>query len=123
MTRNSAHFAARIALAAMACACSLAPAAAQGPIGTLQRGPYACELPGDADGAAGSAQPDASFSVRSASRYSAAQGEGVYLRRGDHVEMTSGPRRGESYAIVSEGMLRRVEHGHSSRLRCVLGKS
>lgn len=113
----------RIALTALATAASLAPAAAEGPIGTLQRGPYTCETPGDADGPAGLAQPDAGFSVKSASRYSAPQGGGVYLRRGDAVQLTSGPRRGESYSVVSEGFLRRVENGASGKLRCVRGKN
>ena len=118
MTRNSSRF----ALFASVTAAALSPAFAQGPIGTLQRGSYTCEMPGDADGPAGLAQPGAAFSVQSASRYSAPQGGGVYLRRGKTVEMTSGPRRGESYAIVSDGFLRRVENGGSGKLRCVLGK-
>jgi len=109
--------------AVLAGAGSIALAATPGPVGTLQRGPYACELPGDADGPVGLTQPDAGFSVQSASRYSAPQGSGVYLRRGNTVQMTSGPRRGESYAIVSDGFMRRVENGRSGKLRCVLAKN
>ena len=43
-----------IAFASLAIA---APAIAQGQIGTLERGTYVCELPGDAAGAVGVEQP------------------------------------------------------------------
>jgi hypothetical protein len=111
----------RIPLAALAASCLLAPAVAQGPIGTLPRGPYVCELPGDAAGPAGVRQPQANFVIESASRYSAPQGAGTYLRRGDTLVMTSGPRQGETYTIISEGFLRRLENGRPGPLRCVLG--
>ncbi|MCB2066738.1 MAG: elongation factor P [Erythrobacter sp.] len=96
-----------------------APLAAQGQIGTIERGRYVCELPGDAAGAAGIEQPDESFSITSASRYSSPQGEGTYLRRGDRLTMTSGPRNGDSYAIISRNFLRKLENGEPGRLRCV----
>lgn len=98
---------------------SVAPATAQGPIGTIMRGAYVCELPGDAAGAAGIAQPEESFRIESASRYSAPQGSGTYLRRGDQITMTSGPRNGDRYMIVSEGFLRKLENGEPGRLRCI----
>ncbi|HWT31431.1 MAG TPA: hypothetical protein VEB68_12215 [Croceibacterium sp.] len=103
----------------VAIAAGAAPALAQGPIGTLSRGAYVCELPGDAAGRAGIVQPQAGFTIESASRYSSAKGGGAYLRRGDVVTLTSGPRRGESYAVVSTGFLRRIENGQPGRLRCV----
>lgn len=96
-----------------------APAHAQGAIGTIARGTFACELPGDAAGQAGIAQPDRNFTIESASRYSSPQGSGSYLRRGDTLTLTSGPRQGESYAVVSESFLRRIEGGQPGRLRCV----
>lgn len=96
------------------------PAMAQGQIGTIERGSYVCELPGDAAGAVGIAQPDESFSIDSASRYSSPQGGGTYLRQGDRVTMTSGPRNGDSYRIVGRGYLRKLENGQPGRLRCVL---
>lgn len=111
----------RLLLAAIAAASLLAPAAAQGPIGTVTRGPYRCELPGDAAGQAGQVQPEAAFTIDSASRYTSPQGGGTYLRRGNTLTLTSGPRQGESYAILSEGFLRRIENGRPGRLRCVLG--
>ena len=97
-----------------------APAHAQGAIGTVVRGTFACELPGDAAGQAGIAQPARNITIESASRYSSPQGNGSYLRRGDTLTLTSGPRQGESYAVVSEGFLRLIEGGQPGRLRCVL---
>ena len=111
----------RLSIAAIAAASLLAPADAQGPIGTVTRGPYNCELPGDAAGQAGQVQPEAAFTIDSASRYTSPQGGGTYLRRGNTLTLTSGPRQGESYAILSEGFLRRIENGRPGRLRCVLG--
>jgi len=95
------------------------PAAGQGQPDTIERGTYVCELPGDAAGDVGIEQPQESFSIRSASRYSSVQGGGTYLRRGDRLTMTSGPRNGDSYQIVSRGFLRKIVNGQPSRLRCV----
>ena len=97
-----------------------APAAAQGDIGTITRGVYLCELPGDARGSPGIAQPDEGFTITSASRYSSPQGTGTYLRRGGTVAFTSGPRNGESYAIVGRDFLRRIDaNGQPGRMRCL----
>ena len=95
------------------------PAMAQGPIGTIERGTYLCELPGDAGGRAGIPQPDREFTIISASRYSAPQGKGTYLRRGDTLLLSTGPRQGESYAVVGTGFLRQIEDGKPGRLRCI----
>jgi len=95
------------------------PALAQGAIGTVARGTFACELPGDAAGQAGIAQPERNLTIESASRYSSPQGSGSYLRRGDTLTLTSGPRQGESYTVISEGFLRLIEGGQPGRLRCV----
>ena len=117
MAGNLHVVAAAIGLAVLA-----APAAAEGSIGTLPRGAYVCELPGDAAGQAGIPQPDAGFTIESSSRYSASQGGGTYLRRGGMLMMTSGPRQGERFTIVSEGFLRRMENSGPGRLRCVHAK-
>jgi hypothetical protein len=109
----------RTAIAALAGVSAIVPAAAQGPIGTLPRGAYVCELPGDAGGRSAQPQPDVDFTIETASRYSAPQGPGTYLRRGSTLVMTSGPRQGESYAVLSDGFLRRIENGAPGRLRCV----
>ncbi|MWV28159.1 elongation factor P [Aurantiacibacter rhizosphaerae] len=104
---------------AIAAAAIGTPAHAQKQPDTIERGTYVCELPGNAAGSAGIAQPDESFSIESASRYVSAQGSGIYLRRGDRMTMTSGPRNGDSYVIVSRGFLRKLVDGAPSRLRCV----
>ena len=95
------------------------PVLAQGAIGTVERGAYVCELPGSADGKAGIEQPDRALTIQSASRYSSPQGSGTYLRRGDTLTLTSGPREGERYAVVGGGFLRLVEDGKPGRLRCL----
>lgn len=107
---------------AAAAAVMAAPAFAQGAIGTMERGAYVCELPGDAAGRAGIEQPAQGFTVVSASRYSSPQGSGTYLRRGDTLMLTSGPRQGESYAVVGTGFVRRIEGGKPGKLRCIRGK-
>jgi hypothetical protein len=98
------------------------PAFAQsGSVETVDGGRYVCELPGDAGGPAGHPQADKAFSIETASRYSAPQGAGTYLRRGNRIDMTSGPRKGEAYLIVRPGFLRQLQaDGTPSRLRCVL---
>ena len=106
-------------IAMIVAALAAAPAFAQGAIGTVERGAYVCELPGDAGGSAGVAQPGQALTIESASRYSSPQGAGTYLRRGDTLQLTSGPRQGESYAVIGEGFLRRIEDGKPGRLRCV----
>lgn len=103
----------------LAATLSAAPPVAQGPIGTLERGTYTCELPGNAAGKAGIAVPEADFRIIGASRYSSSEGRGIYLRRGDVVIFTSGPRSGETYAVISPAFLRRMENGRPGDLRCV----
>jgi hypothetical protein len=100
-------------------ATAASPALAQGAIGTVERGSYVCELPGDAASRAGVEQPGENFVIESASRYSSAQGAGTYLRRGNTLTFTSGPRQGESFAVVGAGFVRRMENGQPGRLRCV----
>ena len=110
----------RIAIfTAVAASLVTAPAAAQGQIGTIERGNYICELPGTAGSQVGIEQTAESFRIASASRYVAPEGGGTYLRRGDVVTMTSGPRNGDQYAVISSGFLRKIENGEPGRLRCV----
>ena len=96
-----------------------APAFAQGAIGVVPRGVYNCELPGDAAIGAGVPQDERRLTIRSASRYASPQGSGTYLRRGDTMTLTSGPRQGERYEVVSDNFLRLIENGQPGRLRCV----
>ena len=109
----------RLSILSVGAALFAANASAQGPIGTLDRGTYVCELPGDASREAGIPQPEADFTIVGASRYSSAQGGGNYLRRGDVVTFTSGPRKGETYAVISPAFLRRTDDGRPGELRCV----
>ncbi|MFB0611286.1 elongation factor P [Aurantiacibacter poecillastricola] len=95
------------------------PALAQSEIGTVERGRYVCELPGDAGGDVGIVQDGAGFSIESASRYTSPQGGGTYLRRGNRLIMTSGPRNGDEYQIVGRRFLRKIVDGQPSRLRCI----
>jgi hypothetical protein len=105
------------ALVAMAASAGFA----KGPIDTVERGPYVCELPGDAAGQASVAQPERSFTIESSSRYSSPQGSGIYLRQGKRLQMTSGPRKGEAYRVVHPGFVRLLQpDGSAGRLRCVL---
>jgi hypothetical protein len=87
-----------------------------GQLGTLERGLYRCELPGDAGGPAGIPREDEDFEVISSSRYIVPGGRGVYLRKGDLVTMTSGPRKGVQYRLESERHLLKV--GNEEGLRC-----
>ena len=102
-------------------AATASAALAQGPIDTVLRGRYVCEMPGNAAVGASVRLPDRSFTIESSSRYAAPHGGGVYLRRGDRMDMTSGPRRGETYLVIRPGFLReRQADGKPGRLRCVL---
>jgi hypothetical protein len=103
----------------LALALTASPISAQGAIGILERGTYTCELPGDASTEAGIAQPHEDFRIITASRYRTEQGRGIYLRRGDVVTFTSGPRKGETYSVISPAFLRRMENGQPGDLRCV----
>jgi hypothetical protein len=110
-----APFAASLILAAAA-AVAVPPVTGIGQLGTLQRGLYRCETPGDAGGPAGIPREDEDFQVISSSRYTVHGGRGVYLRKGDLVTMTSGPRKGVQYRLESERHLLKV--GSEKDLRC-----
>jgi hypothetical protein len=100
---------------------SASVAMAQGPIDTVERGPYVCERPGDAASQAGIPQAERSFTIETDSRYGSPHGTGTYLRRGRQLTMTSGSHKGEAYVVVRPGFLRLLDaDGKPSRLRCVL---
>ncbi len=102
---------------ALAAAVSAAPG---GQIGTLPRGAYVCELPGDALGPTGERQPQFDFTVIHGSSYRAAGQRGVYLLTGDRLFFTSGPYDGMRFRRLSDGFLRRTEgDGSDGPLRCV----
>jgi len=96
------------------------PAFAQGAIGVMPRGVYNCELPGDAARDVGVPQPERQLRIKSASRYMAPQGSGTYLRRGDTMTLTSGPRQGERYTVVSDNFIRLLgADGQPGPVRCI----
>ena len=115
----------RIPIAALPCLSLLAlalPASAApgGPIGTLPRGPYVCELPGDALGPRGDRKPEFDFTVIQGSSYRAGDAIGTYLLTGDRMTFTSGPFDGARFHRVAGGFLRRMEaDGSDGDLRCV----
>lgn len=99
-------------------------AAPGGALGTMPKGSYACELPGDATAASGVRAPAEDFTVVNGSAYVTATGRGIYLLTGDRLVMTSGPLQGTSYRRQSGGFLRKLAaDGSESDIRCVLGVS
>ena len=97
-----------------------AVAVSGGELGTLERGPWACEMPGDATTTAGMAMPAADFEITNDSTYQVSDGRGTYLRTGDDVRMTSGPRKGERYTVQSEHFLRKLDACcKDTGLRCI----
>ena len=95
-------------------------AAPGGPIDTIHRGEYYCELPGDATGPAGHPVPEEAFEVLTGSSYATAQGGGSYLLTGNVLVMTSGPKRGEKFNRLSNNFLRKLApDGSEGTLRCV----
>lgn len=99
-----------------------APALASGGgrLGTLERGSWVCELPGDAEVGRGIPAPEAGFTITISSTYRTQAGTGKYLRAGEIVTMTSGPQKGTRYRMQSERMLRRIDaDGNDAGLRCV----
>jgi hypothetical protein len=100
----------------LAAAAAAAPATGAGHLGTLERGLYRCETPGDAGGEAGIPREDEDFEVISSSRYKVPGGRGVYLRKGNLVTLTSGPREGAQYRLETERYL--IKLGSAEHLRC-----
>ncbi len=91
-----------------------------GEIGVLRQGLYACELPGDATGAAGIRQGAEDFSIAIGSRYQTPKGTGTYLLTGDLIQMTSGPKKGQQFRQLSNNFLRQLgPDGQETALRCV----
>jgi len=113
----------RSALPAFALALTLcAPAGAVpgGEIGTLEKGLYVCEIPGEDIGPARLHVPSEDFTVITSSSYRVEGKRGSYLLTGDNVVMTSGPFRGKRYHRLSHGLLRHVDDkGENTSLRCV----
>ncbi|HTN13776.1 MAG TPA: hypothetical protein VL094_03105 [Sphingomonadaceae bacterium] len=107
-------------LAAIANASVSARADNDGRLSTLERGTYACEMPGDAATSRGVPAPEEGFVITNGSAYTADGKSGTYLRVGDLVTMTSGPRKGNRYEVKSGRYLRKLDQaGEPTGLRCV----
>jgi hypothetical protein len=92
----------------------------EGPLLTIRRGDFICELPGTALTSAGIRQPAEDFSIRHGSTYVTATGRGSYMASGDQIRMTSGPKAGQRYRRVSDATLRKLSaDGRDSDLRCI----
>lgn len=116
--KHTLHRSAVIALALL-CAAPL-HAAPVDAIGTVAIGRYVCERPGNALGQVGIHQPEVDFEILNASAYQSEVGSGSYLRVGEVVSFTSGPRRGEQFRWISANFLRRLNpDGSLSSLRCI----
>jgi hypothetical protein len=64
--------------------------------------------------------PQADFAITNDSTYLVPDGHGTYLRTGDDLRMTSGPRKGDRYTVQSEHFLRKLDaDGKDSGLRCI----
>jgi hypothetical protein len=121
MKRSIAIFAAAIVGPALLTPALAAPG---GALGTMPKGSYTCERPGDATGAIGVRVPVEDFAIENGSAYTSSTGRGVYLLTGDRLVMTSGPFKGAMYHRQSGGFLRKLAaDGSESDLRCVLGVS
>ena len=108
-------------LAVLACAApALAPAHAQGDLGTLPTGRYLCELPGDATGLASRPLDGHWFDIVNASRYVTDGGDGTYLLIDRSVVFTRGPMRGARFDWNGMRALKRTDlSGELARMRCV----
>ena len=105
---------------AVTLAAAPALAVSGGQLDTIERGPWACEMPGDAGTTPGVATPEADFIITNGSTYHVPEGHGTYLRTGDDVRMTSGPRQGDRYTLQSEHFLRKLDsNGKDTGLRCI----
>lgn len=106
--------------AALLAASATALAVPGGPIGALPPASYACEMPGDATGAAGYRVDAENFTVINSNAYRTVDGRGTYLLTGDLLVLTSGPKRGQKYRKISNNFLRKLDSaGNETPLRCV----
>ena len=107
-----------IAAAALA-ALSTGPLAAADNLDTLPHGRYICALPGDATGLPVREVSEHNFQITGASSYEASEGSGTYLRVGDTITFTRGPRKDMKLRRLPSGLLQWVkEDGTLGRVRC-----
>jgi hypothetical protein len=129
------HFPLVLAGAAALAACAATSAAGQdrkasrpapraatgsgGVLGILQHGLWQCALPGDADGEAFIEVPEEAFRIGTASSYQSAEGEGIYLLRGNELLFTRGPKQNQRFRLRGENTLQKLDpDGNESKLIC-----
>jgi hypothetical protein len=96
-----------------------ATAPSSGVLGILQHGTYECALPGDAGSEAFRVVPAESFRIGTASSYANAAGNGIYLRRGNEVVFTRGPKKDQRFRRLGANTLQKLNpDGSLSKLIC-----
>ena len=96
-----------------------APMPPEGALGTMPHGEYRCALPGDAGGPATIEVEQENFRISTASRYVSDMGSGTYIMRGNDLEFTRGPKKGERFIRMGDNQLRKLtDGGDPSNLLC-----
>ncbi|EGD58649.1 hypothetical protein Y88_0706 [Novosphingobium nitrogenifigens DSM 19370] len=97
-----------------------ATAAPGGSLRVLLRGPWICEVPGDAS-TPPKTLPKDSFHAQADSSYRLPDGStGTYLLLGNHLVMTTGPFRGRTYETSGQGMIYPLDaNGTRTGVRCI----
>jgi hypothetical protein len=90
-----------------------------GVLGILQHGNYECALPGDAGSVAFDVVAEEGFRIGTASSYVNAEGNGIYLMRGDEVLFTRGPKKDQRFRRLGDNTLQKLNaDGSLSKLIC-----
>lgn len=85
----------------------------------LQRGTWQCALPGSAGSAAFEVVEAEGFTIGTASSYRNAQGQGIYLLRGNELTFTRGPKKDERYRRLGNNTVQKIgADGRLSKLIC-----
>ncbi|MEM6858677.1 MAG: elongation factor P [Pseudomonadota bacterium] len=89
------------------------------PLRTMPHGTYQCALPGNAEGEPYEVVKSEGFAITTSSRYTVAEGGGIYLMRGREFVFTSGPRKDQKFRRMGSNTLQRVNaDGTLDRLQC-----
>ena len=95
-----------------------ASAQAADQLSVMERGNYACGVPGDAAGAAWVRKPGYNFSIETASQYATAKGSGTYLLTGNTLLFTRGPLKDMRFTLGNDKVLRKSGGEGDPRLFC-----
>lgn len=90
-----------------------------GVLSTMPHGLYECAVPGDAGGEAYIVIAEESFRIGTASSYTNAQGNGIYLMRGRGLVFTRGPKKDQRFRRIGDNMLQKLAaDGSLGKLIC-----